>query len=47
MFERVHGIVSRDVLTAEPGKPFALFVETGDVDFALHDNNLDNAIGAV
>lgn len=29
------------------GKPFALFVEAGDVDFALHDNNLDNAIGAV
>ncbi len=27
--------------------PFALFVEAGDVDFALHDNNLDNAIGAV
>ena len=35
------------VLAAEPGKPFALFVEAGDVDFALHDNNLDNAIGAV
>ncbi len=35
------------VLTAEPGKPFALFIEAGDVDFALHDNNLDNAIGAV
>ncbi len=35
------------VLTAEPGKPFALFVEAGDVDFGLHDNNLDNAIGAV
>ena len=29
------------------GGPFALFVEAGDVDFALHDNNLDNAIGAV
>ena len=29
------------------GAPFALFVEAGDVDFALHDNNLDNAIGAV
>ncbi len=28
-------------------RPFALFVEAGDVDFALHDNNLDNAIGAV
>lgn len=35
------------VLTAEKGKPFALFVEAGDVDFALHDNNLDNAIGAI
>lgn len=35
------------VLSAEKGKPFALFVEAGDVDFALHDNNLDNAIGAV
>ncbi|WP_165071383.1 alkaline phosphatase [Paludisphaera rhizosphaerae] len=27
--------------------PFALFVEAGDVDWALHDNNLDNAVGAV
>ncbi|MDE2506736.1 MAG: alkaline phosphatase, partial [Planctomycetota bacterium] len=27
--------------------PFALFVEAGDVDFALHDNNLDDAVGAV
>lgn len=35
------------VLAAEPGRPFALFVEAGDVDFALHDNNLDNAIGAI
>lgn len=35
------------VLTAQKGKPFALFVESGDVDFALHDNNLDNAVGAV
>ncbi len=35
------------VLGSEPGQPFALFVEAGDVDFALHDNNLDNAIGAV
>jgi alkaline phosphatase len=34
-------------LTAEPGKPFALFVEAGDVDWGLHDNNLDTAIGAV
>lgn len=38
---------SLKVLTAEKGKPFALFVEAGDVDFALHDNNLDSAIGAV
>ncbi|RLT15334.1 MAG: alkaline phosphatase [Planctomycetota bacterium] len=38
---------SLKVLTAEKGKPFALFVEAGDVDFALHDNNLDSAIVAV
>jgi len=35
------------VLTAQPGRPFALFSEAGDVDFGLHDNNLDNAIGAI
>ena len=35
------------VLGSKPGKPFALFVEAGDVDFALHANNLDNAVGAV
>jgi alkaline phosphatase len=35
------------VLSAEPGRPFALFVEAGDVDSGLHDNNLDTAIGAV
>jgi len=35
------------VLGADPDARFALFVEAGDVDFALHDNNLDNAIGAV
>jgi alkaline phosphatase len=35
------------VLAAEKGRPFALFVEAGDVDFALHDNNLDTAVGAV
>jgi alkaline phosphatase len=35
------------VLAAEPRRPFALFVEPGDVDFALHDNNLDNAVGAM
>ncbi len=35
------------VLSAHPGQPFILFVEAGDVDFALHANNLDNAIGAI
>ncbi len=35
------------VLGAHPGQSFALFIEAGDVDFALHANNLDNAIGAV
>ena len=35
------------VLARRPDQPFALFVEAGDVDFALHDNNLDNAVGAV
>jgi len=35
------------VLDAGRDQPFALFVEAGDVDFALHANNLDNAIGAV
>ena len=35
------------VLTANPGQPFVLFIEAGDVDFALHANNLDNAIGAI
>ncbi len=35
------------VLTARPDQNFALFVEAGDVDFALHKNNLDNAVGAV
>ena len=35
------------VLGAKPDQPFALFIEAGDVDFALHANNLDNAIGAV
>ncbi len=34
-------------LSAQKGRPFALFIEAGDVDFALHDNNLDNAIGAI
>ena len=35
------------VLTSKPDQPFALFVEAGDVDFALHDNNLNNAVGTV
>ena len=35
------------VLGAKPDQPFALFIEAGDVDFALHANNLDNAIGAI
>ena len=35
------------VLAARPDQPFALFVEAGDVNFALHANNLDNAVGAV
>jgi len=35
------------VLDAGRERPFILFVEAGDVDFALHANNLDNAIGAV
>jgi alkaline phosphatase len=35
------------VMTANPGDHTALFIEAGDVDFALHGNNLDNAIGAV
>jgi alkaline phosphatase len=35
------------VLSSEKGRPFALFVEAGDVDFGLHDNNLDTAMGAV
>jgi alkaline phosphatase len=35
------------VLARDPSQKFALFVEAGDVDFALHKNNLDNAVGAV
>jgi alkaline phosphatase len=34
-------------LGTNPEQSFALFIEAGDVDFALHGNNLDNAIGAV
>jgi alkaline phosphatase len=35
------------VLSARRNEPFFLFVEAGDVDFGLHKNNLDTAIGAV
>ncbi len=35
------------VLAAPRDSQFILFVEAGDVDFALHGNNLDNAIGAI
>ena len=35
------------VVASQPERPFALFVEAGDVDFALHSNNLDSAVGAV
>ena len=35
------------VMGAKPDQAFALFIEAGDVDFALHANNLDNAIGAI
>jgi alkaline phosphatase len=35
------------VLGGKPDQPFALFIEAGDVDFALHANNLDNVIGAI
>jgi alkaline phosphatase len=35
------------VLASRPSQPFVLFIEAGDVDFALHANNLDNAIGAI
>ena len=35
-----------DVL-ARDGQPFWLMVESGDVDWANHDDNVDNSIGAV
>jgi alkaline phosphatase len=35
------------VVGARKDQPFILFIEAGDVDFALHANNLDNAVGAV
>lgn len=34
-------------LGRQDGRPFWLMVESGDVDWANHDNNLDNSIGAV
>ncbi|MEW4488640.1 alkaline phosphatase [Thalassoglobus sp. JC818] len=34
------------VLEAD-GKPFWMLLEAGDVDWANHDNNIDNSIGAV
>jgi alkaline phosphatase len=38
--------VALDVLSRNP-RGFWLMVEAGDVDWANHENNLDNAIGAV
>ena len=35
-----------EVLSANP-KGFWLMIEAGDVDWANHDNNIDNSIGAV
>ena len=35
------------VLSQRSPKGFWLMVEAGDVDWANHDNNLDNSIGAV
>ena len=35
-----------DVLSKRASK-FWLMIEAGDVDWACHDNNIDNAIGAV
>jgi alkaline phosphatase len=35
------------VLESTPDRPFALFVEAGDVDFGLHSNNLDTTLGAI
>ncbi len=36
-----------EVLNADEDRPFLLFVEAGLVDWALHANNLDHAIGEV
>lgn len=35
-----------EVLGSKKDRPFALFMEPGDVDWGLHDNNLDAAVGA-
>jgi alkaline phosphatase len=35
------------VLPGEKGRPFWLMIEAGDVDWANHNNNLDDSIGAV
>lgn len=35
------------VVLGRDGQPFWLMVESGDVDWANHDNNVDNSIGAV
>jgi alkaline phosphatase len=39
-------VAALDVLSTNP-QGFWLMVEAGDVDWANHDNNLDNSIGAV
>lgn len=41
--------MTRSAITAlaRPDKKFWLMIEAGDVDWANHDNNLDNSIGAV
>jgi alkaline phosphatase len=39
-------VAALDVLSTNP-QGFWLMVESGDVDWANHDNNLDNSIGAV
>ena len=36
-----------DVLAAEPRQPFWVMIEAGDVDWAAHNDNIDNVIGAV
>jgi alkaline phosphatase len=39
-------IAALDVL-ADREKPFWLMIESGDVDWANHSNNIDNSVGAV